>query len=387
MSIVIFGDNFSFPEGNAATNRVYTYAKGFIDNNVNSHVICFRNDYESDGIVEGIRYYHPINQKERSSSFLKRNWHKMLKYFNTIGIIRKINREDRIEAIITYTKISGSHLFSWFLSRLAGTKLIIENSEHPLRYYQNGFFNRLTGQMKLKLELMTFDGMLLITDILMDFYRERLHGDKKLFLVPSTVDPTRFAVKKTKPFPYDYIGYFGSMELVRDSFDTLLKAYAEISPRHDDVHLVLGGMVVPAEEKLIRDLIKSLGIESKVHFLKYLSREEIIQYVVDASVLVLVRSNDIFTEASFPCKYTEYLSTGNPVISVRVSEIPKYITDGETGFLVDPGDYKTMAEKMEFVLDHYDAALKIAKGGKDLTDTIFNYSYQSKRILDFIRSS
>jgi hypothetical protein len=38
MAIVIFGDNFSFPEGNAATNRIYTYAKGFTENNVNTFV-------------------------------------------------------------------------------------------------------------------------------------------------------------------------------------------------------------------------------------------------------------------------------------------------------------------------------------------------------------
>jgi hypothetical protein len=39
MSVVIFGDVFTFPEGNAATNRVYTYAKGFIENGIDVHVI------------------------------------------------------------------------------------------------------------------------------------------------------------------------------------------------------------------------------------------------------------------------------------------------------------------------------------------------------------
>jgi hypothetical protein len=34
MAIVIFGDNFSFPEGDASTNRVYTYARGISENGI-----------------------------------------------------------------------------------------------------------------------------------------------------------------------------------------------------------------------------------------------------------------------------------------------------------------------------------------------------------------
>jgi hypothetical protein len=45
MTIIIFGDLFSFPEGHAATNRIYTYAKGLQENGVNVTVICFSNDY------------------------------------------------------------------------------------------------------------------------------------------------------------------------------------------------------------------------------------------------------------------------------------------------------------------------------------------------------
>ena len=388
MSIVIFGDNFSFPEGNAATNRVYTYAKGFIENNVNSYVICFGNNYlpETEGNVEKIQFFHPINRKKRSNSFIIRNWYKFIKCINTIKIIRRINKEDRVEAIITYTKISSTHLFSWLLVKIIRTKLIIENSEHPLRYYQNGFINKIIGKLKLGIELRTFDGILLITQHLIDFYKTQVSSDNKLLLVPSTVDPTRFTTGKTENTTYGYIGYFGSIDFERDNIDMLLKAYSMIHERYDNVHLVLGGMVYDIEKKIIFDFIKSLKIESKVHIIEYLSREEIIQYFINAQILVLVRHSDPFTEASFPCKLTEYLSTGNPVISVMVSEIPKYIEDGENGFLVKPEDALGLSEKLEFVLNNYQFASEVAQRGKELTNSIFNYRYQAKRIIEFIHS-
>jgi glycosyltransferase involved in cell wall biosynthesis len=221
---------------------------------------------------------------------------------------------------------------------------------------------------------------------LVDFYKPLVKNDSKILLVPSTVDSTRFAITKSKKNEYEYIGYFGSIDFERDNLDLLINAYALISEKYENIHLVLGGMVYKKEEKIIYDLIKSLNIESKVHIIRYLSREEIIKYVVNAHILVLVRHNDPFTEASFPCKYTEYLSTGNPVISVTVSEIPRYITDSENGFLVKNGDVKGLSEKLEYVLNNYQVAAEVGKRGKELTDTVFNYGFQAKRILEFIRS-
>lgn len=72
MTIIIFGDLFSFPEGHAATNRIYTYAKGLKENGVQVEVICFSNDYldRPDGEAEGIPYYNAFNRVSRSPSFL-----------------------------------------------------------------------------------------------------------------------------------------------------------------------------------------------------------------------------------------------------------------------------------------------------------------------------
>ncbi len=388
MSYIIFGDNFSFPEGNAATNRVYTYAKGFKEHNINTYVICFTNDYVKNGNseIEGIRYYHPLNQSERNRHFIVRNWHKIAKYYNTYVLIKAINKTEKVNALIVYTKLSLTHVFAWCLARLFGALLIIENSEHPLRYYRKGFFRKIIGELKLFIELKTLDGILLITRSLVEFYKTRLGGDSRILLVPSTVDPTRFKKPKTNNPDFKYIGYFGSVNFDRDNVDLLINSFADIHEKHSDLHLVLGGMYATAEEKLIKDLVKQRGIESKVHLLRYLSREEIVQYLINSHILVLVRSDDPDTNASFPCKLTEFLATGNPVIAVEVSEIPDYLTDGDNAFLIKPRDVKGLAEKLDTVMHDFPLALKVAKKGQDLTNSVFNYSYQAKRIIDFIEN-
>ena len=85
-SIIILGDSFTFPDGNAATNRVYTYARGFNESGVKAHIVCFRNDYlvSHGGEADGITYYYPFRQTTRSPYFLVRRWHNLLKYYNTL---------------------------------------------------------------------------------------------------------------------------------------------------------------------------------------------------------------------------------------------------------------------------------------------------------------
>jgi len=117
-----------------------------------------------------------------------------------------------------------------------------------------------------------------------------------------------------------------------------------------------------------------------------LSRNEILEYITNADILVMTRSKDLESQASYPSKLTEFLATGKPVISVNVGEISDFVQDNENIFLVEPGNVQQLAEKLKFVYQNYDHALKVAKKGTELTKGIFNYDYQAKKIISFIES-
>jgi glycosyltransferase involved in cell wall biosynthesis len=386
MSIVIFGDAFSFPEGNAATNRVYTYAKGFIENGINVHIICFTSEYldNCDGTVDGIKYYHPFGQQLRNKYFIIRRLQKLLKYYKTFQLIKAIFKVEKIIALNNWSELFITNLFAWFLTRVFKMKLIIECSEHPLRRYQNGIFKKMLGFIKFNIEARLFDGAFCISSYLIDFYQTYRIKQRKLFLVPSTVDPSRFIKVRERPFAFRYIGYFGSLTIDRDNVDLLIRSFANISNFHSDVHLILGGFCPTADYNIIISLISDLNINSKVILLGYLSRNEITRYITHADILVMVRKRDIKSQASFPSKLTEYLSTALPVVTVKTGEISDYLTDNINAFVVDPGDCDALTKKIDFVLRNYDYAKKVGNKGKELTDTIFNYKVQAKRMIDFI---
>ena len=388
MSIIIYGDLFSFPEGSAATNRVYTYAKGFVENGISVHVICFTNDYllEGTGTVNGIQYYNPYNQKQRNKHFIIRSWQKLLKYYNTYRIVKKINSKDKIIAINSWSNFIITHIFGFLLTRLSAGKLIIECSEHPLRMYKGSFLKKMQGKINFRLETFFSDGVFCISNFLIDFYKSQGIDPKKLFLVPSTVDPERFKASAAKPVPFSYIGYFGSLTFQRDNIDLLIKAFSEFNKKYQDMHLILGGLCTPEEKKNISNLVQQLNLDSKIHLLDFMSREKIIQYIMYADVLVMVRSNDNATQASFPSKLSEFLASSKPVITFNVGEISLYLADGKNAFFVDHGNINQLANKLEYVHNNPKIAYEVGQNGKYLTQTIFNYKYQADRMLEFITS-
>lgn len=383
------GDSFTFPEGQAATNRVATYAKGLIEHGIDVKIIVMMNVYKDvhTGVFDGIPFYHAFQYKKRSNSFFVRRWRIFKKYFVVYGLLRKLNREEKIVAINCWTTLLGTHMFLWLMAKLIGAKLIRECSEHPLREHQGGKLNRRIGVLKAKMEARFSDGILCISRYLIDFFKQHGGKEERLFHLPSTVDPTRFSISGEKPVQSPYIGYFGSLTFYRDSIDVLIRAFAKFSPAHPEVKLVLGGFFGSDEQQVkTKKLIEELNITSKVMILDYLTRQEVLKYIVHADVLVMARSRDLESMASYPSKLTEYLSTGIPVVSVNVGEIGEFLKDRVNSYLVEPGDDTAMAERLDYIFRNREESRQVGLKGKELTAGVFNYNVQADRMIGFINS-
>ena len=387
-AIIIFGDTFTFPEGNAATNRVYTFAKGFHENGIEVFFICFRNDYVEtvEDTINEIHYYHPFYQTRRSRSFIKRRLFKFNKYFRTFRIIRSVNKNHKILAINLWTNRLLIQNYVFLLSRVFRTIVIHEHSEHPLRAFQKNIIEKMWGECKSFIGTRLCDGIFCISQYLIDFYKNRSVKEEKMILIPSTVDTERFTGVGVSPLPYNYIAYCGSLTIGKDGVDILIDSFSRLAFERTDIDLVLIGKGDSEfEEAAIKRQTVQLNLANRVHFVGQLSRTDVPAYLVGAKVLVLARPTSIVADAGFPSKLTEYLSTGKPVLVTRVGDIPLYLKDRENAFLSDPDSAEAFAIELRYILNNYEFALEVGGNGKRLTETIFNYNYQAKRMLEFIR--
>jgi len=384
---VILGNDFSFPHGDAATNRVHAYAKGYKKNGIEVSIICFGNEYNANsyGVVDGIEFYYPFGQRGRSKYFLVRMCHKIAKYAKTFSILLKIDKNDHLRIIHCYTKSLRIQLFIYVLSKCFKAKVCLERSEHPLRNYNRNALNRAYGKLRVKLEIILCDGIFCISNYLMGFYRDMGYRSSKLLLVPSTVDTDRFNDKFDAPFNFDYILYCGSLTIIKDGVHILIESFARITKHHKDIKLVLIGEADTLEDdRYFKDLVTTFNISHRVIFTGKLPRTEIPTYMCNAKILALARPKSIISDAGFPSKVTEYLASGVPAVLTNVGDIPLYLKDGFNAFISDPDSVTGFAEKLDFVLYNYQQAKKVSARGKELTETVFNYEFQAKQILAFI---
>ena len=133
----------------------------------------------------------------------------------------------------------------------------------------------------------------------------------------------------------------------------LVSAFARVRRERPGAALVMAG--AGALEGQIRELVRSLGLEGDVHFLGQVAHAALPALYAAADVVLLSSSFD-----NSPNAVLEANACERPVVATRVGGVPRYVTDGENGLLVDGGNADGFARATVRLLD--DPALRRAMG-------------------------
>ncbi len=115
-----------------------------------------------------------------------------------------------------------------------------------------------------------------------------------------------------------------------------------------------------------RQLAERLGIEHAVDFLGPQSHDVVSAEMSAARAFVQhsVEAPSGDREGT-PVAVLEASATGIPVVATRHAGIPDVIIDGETGYLVDEGDVRRMAQRMLQLVDHPEHAASLGRAGRE----------------------
>ena len=398
MNLVIL-TTVSFPVGMAPTNRIISYSKGIVNLGHNVKVICLIPTEKEDGEIrnkkilgeyEGIKYEYAPGVTSWSGHG-KNRITKLLLFVkglvNSIKIIKKQNDSTGIDGLSIYTNSTFHIVFFYFVSRVLKIPYIREVSEYPnfIKRKQKDITHVIYRYFYEKYMYKLFDAMIIETKTLIKYYRPLLKKSAKILQVPMTVEPDRFIGIERKTLDTSkLITYCGNL-YEEDGISILIKAFKRVCDRFDNVKLILIGDIYnnPFYTKY-KTLIKMLEIKDKVIFKGRLNRNEVPVYLCNSEVLVLASPTSLRSTGSLPSKLGEYLSTGNPVVVTGVGEIPDYLKDNVNAFIATPDSVESFAEKINYVLSHYEKAKKIGLNGRKIAVEYFNYMPQSQRIIDFV---
>jgi len=111
-------------------------------------------------------------------------------------------------------------------------------------------------------------------------------------------------------------------------------------------------------------------------------------YIADwQQVALYYQAADVLLHAAnadnSPCVVLEALACGKPVIATAVGGIPEQIVDGETGFLVPPGDSQAMAQRIIGLMNRPDLCRQMGQAAAAYAQRAYSLDQQAATYLQW----
>jgi glycosyltransferase involved in cell wall biosynthesis len=390
--------NNRFPDGGAGANRLLTITKGLISlgNKCNVHIIrptedpCNVNMNPVQDVYDGVPFYFT------SGTNIWKHHNLVIKFFLIwLGIIRSIiiifnlKRKKKLDVIISgFDMLSGNLLF-FFVCKIIGVKYVYHVDEYPWMIIHPNKFNKMYSFIFLRFFYKLFDGIIVINKTLYEYYSQKKRKEAKIYLLPMTVDSSRFVnVTCSQRNTFD-ITYIGSMCNHKDGVDLLIKSFAKFvhdNKYYNAIRLILVGSLADKKQiAYLKKLTIQLNIENMVFFLGSRTRDQIPDLICNADILVLARPATKQAEGGFPTKLGEYLMTKKPVVVTNVGEISSFLKDGFSACIAEPNE-ESIANKFKVLFDNPALANIIGQNGYDVAVKNFDYKSQIYSFNEFVCS-
>lgn len=385
MKIAVLLDE-QFPFGMASANRTLLYTKGLVEAGNDVEVLIPRaterfdniRNFEITGVHERVKFKYAFESIIRKS-FTGRRIQNFISFFNSFIFFIHFKPDIILIAANNFKYI----LLGKFCSSLINAKLVREKSEVP--FYKT---EKLSGVQKLRIktEFKLFDGLMVISGALKDFFLKDLLLKIKITEVPILIDSTKGTFDNNglitiKP----NLVYTGSLLDHKDGVIIIIKAFARILQNHPEISLIMtGDLEGSINKEEILSLIDKLNLKGKVELPGYISKEKLNELTSTASALLLAKPENRQNHYNMATKIGEYLLTGRPAVISWVDPVCQYLKHRENVCIVEPDDVQ-MAGEIEFILNNSREADAIGLAGKESAIKLFDYKTHALRINDFFR--
>ena len=387
--LIVIG-SLGYPSGTSPSNRVHLYCKALKEEKEFPFIINIHSPHNSIqnynflGRNEGIPFYYCQKTHLREKYFIKRNVKKIIGLINSFIIIKRLKKNRNITVL--FFSISFSYEFIYYLFlMIIKVPIIRECNETPLFIREGKKHIKLYTFFLKHVELKMYDGIIVISDFLYKYY-SAIYSKNKIFQIPILVDMNRFNFSsKNENRPEKIITYIGYMGGNKDGLNNLIEAIAKVKENIKKIKLELVGSAPEKDLQNLKNKISYFGLNDDVIFLGSKNSTEIPQILANSDLLVLARPNNNQAKAGFPTKLGEYLASKKPVVITKTGEIPKFLQDNESAYLVEPDDNDSFAKKIIFALNDTNSNI-IGLRGFDVANKNFNYRLYSKRISEILHN-
>ena len=228
-----------------------------------------------------------------------------------------------------------------------------------------------------------------ITDFTRRYLIETYHiPEEKVALIYQGTDTQRFQdsgsgereAQKRYPLPDDaspILGSIGSFEQRKGHpvlFDALKKLVNGPLP---NAHLMMVGD--GPDEAMLKKRVRTLGLERHVSFFPFTEEPNYIYERLDVTVLPSLNKEGL------PNVLLESVLMGVPVVSSNIGGVPEIVIEGQTGYMVEPGDASALAEAVNRIWMNQDIYMILKTRARQLVIDKFNKETQFERFISHFK--
>lgn len=387
--LVVIG-RLHYPSGSAPSNRTHLYCKALKEAGGVPLVINLYSPFTQPqnfpyfGRNNGINYIYCQGTIFRENNFIKRNLKKIKGVFTTLAITVRMTKNNNVKVLFFSTNYFQEIIFS-SIFKFSNIKIIRELNEAPIHILQEKkqtHFQKLKERMRLKM----YDQVIVISDKLFGYYIN-FYKKKQIIQIPILVDMERFSEKifinSTEKRILSYVGYMGG---TKDGLPDLIKSMALVIKKYDNILLQLIGTAELEELQKLKKLVADLNMEKYVKFTGKLESNEISTLIKNSYLLLLARPDNKQAEYGFATKLGEYLASGRPVVITNTGEITKFLSDGISAYIAEPGNINNFSEKVIEALENSNRSEKIGLEGQKVAANFFNYKLYGDKIIKILQA-
>lgn len=304
-----------------------------------------------------------------------------LNSFNFIKVLRYCRKDKMNNTAIIGHDYLLVYLFMVISARFLGYKIVLVVNEWRMYLSDLNRFQKIDYYLYHKISGHFVDGIFPISSY--------LETKTSIFKKPSLKVPVLADFERIKPIvdfeKSNYFlycanaGYFRIIELLIESLGLLAKEGYLTTFK-----FVLHG--TKAELDKVNEYINGKNLSKSIVILTKIPYDQLLQEYQKALALLIPLDDGMQDVARFPQKIAEYCSTGGPIITGAVGEIPLYFKADINAFISNDLSAKGYAAQMKKVLENPDEAIKVGLKGRLLGESKFNYVSVGQEMHEFLNS-
>lgn len=308
-------------------------------------------------------------------------------YQASFTIIRK-EQPDIVHERETFFNFAGLSLANKFKIPYileVNAPLMYEVGRHCSHIYQE------IGKIIEKKLFNRADRIIVVSTTLKDYLLNQGVTEDKIRVVQNGVDEKIFnpnvsgesVRKKNHLEDKETICFAGSLHQEWQGIGDLLKAAKIISSIKSSVRfLIVGG--TKTEVKTLKKMAPK-----NVIFTGRIEHKKIPTYLAAADILIapykLEKDLKYIGFYNSPVKLFEYMAMGKPIIASNIGQIGEILEHGKTGLLIEPGNYKELAENILILLEDGQLKKKLGKNARIEVERNYTWERNARKIMEIYR--